>query len=295
MPDGHCAMSGEVIFVESLAGGCSGADGTSAKPYCAPNDAVSVLTAVRRVIVIRGAVAGVTLNTTGKSPILIGRKNSAGDVGSIGALGGNAVEIDSDNVSIRDLIVGAGLAAGAKGFLIKGASTTAALLRVTASLGTGLGIDAETGSALVMDRCLVQNNSAGGVLVNGATYSVANSIIAANGLYGVKFSSTAIGLGSTFTFNTVVATSGNAVTCDTSNPQTIGQSIISGGNDSCSLANSITTPPTFSGTRPYHLTAHLAAPLPRRPSRTTTSTVIRDRRRSIAAPTSTSLDESRRR
>ena len=44
MTDGHCATSGEVIFVEFNSSGCPAPDGSSAKPYCAPNDAVAVLT-----------------------------------------------------------------------------------------------------------------------------------------------------------------------------------------------------------------------------------------------------------
>jgi hypothetical protein len=259
MADGHCAASAEVIFVESVAGGCSGADGTSGKPYCAPNDAVSVVTAVRRVILIRGAVAGVTLATIGKSPILIGRKNAVGDVGSVGAIGGTAVEIDSDNVLVRDLTVGAGLSKGAIGILVKGTSTAASLLRVTASLGTGLGVDVEPGASLTTDRCLVQNNSEGGILVNGASYNIQNSIIAGNA-FGVTFSASAVSTGSKFIFNTIADNAGNATSCDPNNGQSIGQSIVSGSNAFCTLNDSITMAPTFSSTKPYHLTGHLTCP-----------------------------------
>ena len=63
-----------------------------------------------------------------------------------------------------------------------------------------------------------------------------------------------------YAFNTVVAGLGNAVSCDPGNAKSLTASVLSGGNDSCTLANCITTAPAFSPARPYHLTAHLACP-----------------------------------
>ena len=61
-----------------------------------------------------------------------------------------------------------------------GTGTKLRLVRVTVSLGTGLGVQADTGAELRMDRCLVQNNSVGGILINGASYDIQNTIIANN-------------------------------------------------------------------------------------------------------------------
>jgi hypothetical protein len=260
MTDGHCATSAEVIFVEFNAAGCPMADGSSAKPFCAPNDGVAALTAARHVIVIRGAANNqMSVATTGMSPVIVGRRSSEGDSGSIPAGATAALTVSSDEVLVRDLILGGGLGSGAKGVLATGASTKVTLLRVTANLGTGLGVDAESGASLTMDQCYVQNNSAGGIVVNGAKYDIQNSVIAGNGL-GVKFSASAIATGSRFWFNTIAGSAGSAVTCDSSNPQTLASSVVVGVNDSCTLTNSVTAAPTFSATRPFHLTAHLACP-----------------------------------
>jgi len=261
MTDGHCAATSEVLFVEFNAAGCPNADGTSAKPYCAPNHAVAHLSSARNVIVIRGAVNNqMALATSGVSPVVVGRKSSSGTDGSILAGPITALTISSDAALVRDLILNAGNTATSRGLLVTGASTHAMLLRLTSSIGTGLGIDAEAGATLQMDRCLVLNNSAGGVLINGAGYDIQNSVIAGNGLNGVKFTAAAGPVGSQFRFNTLVATSGNAVSCDPGNPQTVAASIVAGGNDSCAVSNSLTSAPAFDTSRPYHLTAKLPCP-----------------------------------
>lgn len=180
--DGHCAIASELVYVEFNASGCAGADGTTTKPYCAPNDGVAALSAARNVLVIRGAVNNqLALNTSGITPVVVGRKNSLGDAASIPAIATTAVQVSSDNVLIRDLTVNAGTTSVSKGVVVTGTSTTAQLLRVTASLGTGLGIDAEAAATLQMNHCVVQNNSAGGVLVNGAAFTIANTTVTGNG------------------------------------------------------------------------------------------------------------------
>ena len=259
MTDGHCAASGEVIFVEFNASGCPNADGSSAKPYCLPNDGVAALTNGRHVIVIRGAAGDrMIVATTAKGPIVIGRKSLAGDVGSIPAGAGSALTVFSDDVLVRDLTINGGTASGSKGLVTTGASTKLTLVRVAATLGTGLGVDAEGGATLTMDQCYVENNSVGGILVNGAKYGIQNSVIAGNGGtsgYGVQFTASAISAGSQFWFNTI-ANNPIAATCDLNNAQTINASIVSGPVASCNVLNSLATAPSFDATRPYHLTAH---------------------------------------
>lgn len=262
LTDGHCATSGEVIFVEANNPACPNpsADGSTSNPFCTPNAAVAVVTVGRHVIVIRGAANNqLVLNTTGKAPVIVGRQDSGGNGGSVPATGATAITVSSDTVLIRDLTVNAGTTPTSKGIVVTGAGSSLTLLHVTASLGTGMGVDAEPGAALTMDECYVTGNSAGGLLVNGASYDIQNSIFAGN-LYGVKFAASAVTTGSRFSFNTVAGNIGNAVTCDPGNPQALSDSIVAGANDSCTLTNSVPTAPTFDSTRAYHLTAKLSCP-----------------------------------
>jgi len=183
MTDGHCATASEVIFVQFSATGCPGADGSAAMPYCAPNDAVGVLKSTRHVIVVVGNTNGqMTLHSSGLSPVIIGRKNTAGTSGSIPANAAIAVTVQSDTVLIRDLTVNLGGGASSTGILVQGSGTNVTLLRVTASLGMGVGVEADTGTMLTMDSCTVSNNSmGGGILLNGAAFDIENTIVTNNG------------------------------------------------------------------------------------------------------------------
>jgi hypothetical protein len=262
LDDGHCATKGEVVFVEAIAGGCAGADGSSAKPYCLPNDGVAALNGDRRVIVLKGAFNGpMTMATGVLSPVVVGRKGAGDDVGSILAGTAVALRISSDSVLVRDLSLVGGGSVDAKGLVVAGPLTKVSLRRVTVALTTGLGISAEAGASLTMDRSVVQNNSRGGVAINGASYNIQNSVIAGNGLSGLRFSSTAIAAGSKFSFNTVIAATGIiAVSCDPNNAQSVTNSIIVGDVESCTPTDSVTAKPTFSDAKPFHLTAHLPCP-----------------------------------
>jgi hypothetical protein len=251
LSDGHCATSGEVIFVEFSASGCPSADGSATNPYCSPNDAVGQLADGRNVIVIRGAAADrMILNTVGIAPVVIGKNNA-----SIAATAATAIQVSSDSALIRDLLVTGGTAATSKGIIAAGSSTTLTLVNVTLNLGSGLGIQADTGAELVMDRCTVTNNSVGGLLINGAGYDIQNSIFAANG-YGVQFN--APKGPSQFRFNTIVGTV--AAFCELTNPQMLSDSIVVGANTNCVLPNTVTTMPAFKATPPYRLSAAIGCP-----------------------------------
>jgi len=259
--DGHCATSAEAIYVQFSASGCTGATGSAGSPYCAPNDGVAQLQPSRSVIIIVGAAnSQMTLNTTSVSPVIVGRKDSGNNVGSILAGASTAITVSAGTVLIRDLTVDLGATAASKGIVATGTSTKVTLLRVISSLGTGVGIDAESGAELHMDRVLVQNGSAGGVLINGARYEIVNSIIANNN-YGVQFSASASAVagGMGFNFNTLVG-NGAAASCDPSQKLPLTASIIAGTNLNCMIANSLTTAPAFDTARPYHLTAKTACP-----------------------------------
>jgi hypothetical protein len=260
MEDGHCAAATEIAYVEFNGSACpsSTADGSSAKPFCAPNDAVAVLGGTRRVVVIRGAMAAsMTIGATVVPPIVIGRRSGAGDDASIPATASTAISISSGNALIRDLKVVGGTASTSKGIVVTGAGTKARLLGVTVALTTGLGVQADTGAELDMDRCLVQGNSAGGILITGAAYDIQNTIIA-NNLYGVTFNATDPPSASRFWFNTVAGNTGNAASCDASKPRVLTNSIVLGVNGLCTLDDSITATTSLGPT--FHLTAGVPCP-----------------------------------
>jgi len=177
MTDGHCATSGEVMFVEFNANGCPGANGSTTNPYCLPNDAVSHVALGKSVIIIRGPVADrMTLNTVALSPVIVG-KNGA----SIPATTATAVQVVSDTILIRDLMVTGGTAATSKGIAVSGGTASLTLSNVQVTLGTGLGVQADTGALLTMDRCTVSGNNKGGILVDTANFDIKNSTVNGNG------------------------------------------------------------------------------------------------------------------
>lgn len=261
MTDGHCASDSEVIYVEFKSAGCVNATGSSTNPFCAPNEGVMALdsTSGRRVIVIRGPVSDrMVLNRSDVAVVVIGRQ-SAGTDPSIPAVASTALTVSAGEVLIRDISLIAGTSPSSKGLVVSGTATKVSLVNVTVSLTTGFGIQADNGADLTMDRCYVLNNSAGGLLINGAIYSIENSVFAGNGFSQVQFSAAANAGTPRFRFNTVVATTGNAATCDPSNLRTLSDSIIVGGAN-CMLVNVVTTTQNFKTTPPYHLMGHVECP-----------------------------------
>jgi hypothetical protein len=260
MADGHCAAVSEVLFVDATAT-CTG-NGTSATPYCSLAVATPHLGITTPVMIILGGTNDqLTLSTSGISPVILGRKNTAGDIGSIPANAATAISVSSDTVLIRNLTVDLGSGAASKGIAVTGAGTSLSLRMVTVSLGTkGLGIDAESGATLSMDECYVENNPVGGILVNGATANIQNTIIAANPSasgYGIQFS--APGSGTTFAFNTIVGYATAAIS-DLNHQVVLGSSIVVGPTTNCMTDTCVTTAPAFSATNPYHLTSHQPCP-----------------------------------
>jgi hypothetical protein len=254
---GSCAKDTQVVYVEFNANGCAGADGSTTKPFCTPNEGAAKLDATHTVLIIRGPVNNQLLLDTGSMAVtVVGKKNMAGEAASIPLGVSTGIRISSGNVKIYDLQITGGTGAASKGITIGGATAGVVLVRVVVSTGPGLGIQADTGASLGMNGCIVEGNASGGLLINGASFEIINSVFAMNG-YGVKF--TAPKTMSFFQSNTIVANTGNAVTCDL-NMQAITGSIVAGVNDSCTLVQTVTTAPTFSATRPYHLTAHLPCP-----------------------------------
>ena len=112
-----------------------------------------------------------------------------------------------------------------------------------------------------MDECYVENNPVGGVLVNGATANIQNTVIAfspaASSGYGIQFN--APGSGTQFMFNTVVGYP-TAATSDFSHQVALNYSIVVGQPTNCTLTDCLVAAPTFSTTNPYHLSGHQACP-----------------------------------
>ncbi|HEX3903143.1 MAG TPA: hypothetical protein VH853_09845 [Polyangia bacterium] len=255
MADGHCAKDTEVIFVDEAATNCSSANGLSSNPYCSLPVGAAALTQGQNVLIILGTTGErLTLATPGINPVIVGR----GAV--IPAANGAAISVSSDTVLIRDLTVSGGTSNNTKGFLVTG-SAKVTLLRVTSNLTTGLGIDAETGTTLMMDECYLLNNSLGGVVVNGAIAKIQNTVIAGASTAGTGIQFNAPGAGTQFLFNTVVGYP-IAATSDPSDSVPLVDSIVVGPVQNCTVDTSITTQPTFSTSdpKPYHLTTHLACP-----------------------------------
>jgi hypothetical protein len=260
LEDGRCAGATEIAYVEFHNDSTCpnpAANGSATTPYCTLADAVTALSADRPVLVVRGPAGDrLSINRPALSAVVIGKNNGAGAAASITAGPSTGVQVVAGDILVRDLAVSGG-AAGGRGLLVSGAAAKLRLLRVTASLGTGLGIQADTGAELHMDRCLVAGNSVGGMLINGATYDIQNTIVGNNG-YGIKFSAAAIPGASQFRFNTVAGNTGNATTCDSTNARDLTASIIVGTNDSCTPDNTVLSTTSLSST--FHLTAPVSCP-----------------------------------
>jgi hypothetical protein len=249
MTDGHCAPSGEVIFVE-VNSNCSGANGSSASPYCAPNDAVTMLGTGKDVILIRGPVNGpMLLNTSVVAPVVIGRQNSGGESGLVSTGNGVGVTVSSGDVLIRDLAVESSTSTTSKGIVASGTSTKLTLVNVTVNLTNGLGVQADTGAKLTMNRCTVQNNNRGGIQLGTLSFDITNTVIAKNGpgtdtggviWGGVRISATGQVPSSTRVLNnTVVQNNAAAFSCVTDVP-IVGSIVfnnITGDGAGCTIAS----------------------------------------------------------
>jgi Right handed beta helix region len=256
MVDGHCASSGEVIFVDESTSSCPAANGSSSSPYCTLASAVNVLGSARPVIVILGGTGDrLNLATTGVKPVIIGRKNLAGDPPSVPAANGTAVQVSSDSVLLRDIALTGGNGSNSKGIAITN-SASLTLTRVTVSLTTGLGIDAESGTTLLMTACAVKNNSGGGILLNEAAFDIENTTVTGNGpgsfgastLGGILVNNTNAVSGTTQISSTTISNnSGPGLTCVTA---ITGSNILAFNNGSVQVSQNcgVTTCPDAGAT-----------------------------------------------
>lgn len=151
--DGRCATDAETIYVENGAS-CSDtsgrAGGTSAMPYCSMQPAVVNLDSQRSLIAVRGTVAASSIGV-----------QTAGQVSIVGR--GAGVVVGSVNPALH-------LSAG---------TTYVRGIRLTS--GASIGCVADPGTTLLADSVTVSGNSGGGILLDGAAFTITNTAVTDNG------------------------------------------------------------------------------------------------------------------
>jgi hypothetical protein len=152
--NGRCATDAETLYVSNVAG-CSdtatGA-GTAVLPFCTLDPAAKGVNGMRDVVVVRGAVgAAASAFSSSTESTIIGKQTAA----IVSALGPNALHV----------------APGGKLFARD----------VTITAVVGVGISADNGSTLRLDRVTVLNSSQGGISLNGAAFDISNSTATGNG------------------------------------------------------------------------------------------------------------------
>jgi hypothetical protein len=237
--DGRCATVAETVFVQSV-GGCSmmvGAGGTAAMPYCLAQDGItSAAAGGKPLVVMRGPMDRWSYAGSGKVSV-VGQKGAK--------------------------VVGAGV-----GVRVSGGELYLRGLTVSVSGATGTGVVAENGAILRMNRCLVENNGAGGIVVNGAGFDIVNTIIAGNDpgettpgsgiTFGGIYLAAAAGKPQRFVNDTVVGNKAIGLYCAGAYPV---KGLLASGNSvsqvhTCVATSSNTVDaPQFDPARPYHLTA----------------------------------------
>jgi hypothetical protein len=152
--DGHCVVESETIYVQSSAacvdppmlGG-----GSTLTPYCSLRGAPAAITPMRNVVVVRGSVNGTSMpfGASNSQFFIVGQKSAliAGGVDP-------GLRIGAGDASVRDL---------------------------TVSNSTAVGIEADTGATLRLQHVTVSNNSAGGILLDGAAFDIQNTLVKNNG------------------------------------------------------------------------------------------------------------------
>jgi hypothetical protein len=159
--DGRCASDAETIYVGSAGtAGCSDSGvGSAATPYCTAQVAVSAAKSRGMPLLIvtgplTGGFTGVSLT---RSLTVVGR----GAVITPGP-GADGISIVSGELTLRRVTI-----------------------RGSAATSTGIGISAAPTSGnsvtLHLDTCAVTDNPGGGIFLNGAAFTIANTVVARNG------------------------------------------------------------------------------------------------------------------
>jgi hypothetical protein len=151
----RCATDAETIYVQrtsSCASAVASTAGTSEIPYCTAQLGVNAVTSAKRVVVLRGPdpLSSIEFATVGAQVTIFGQGGAALEPGGTGP----GIRTTAGDVYIRSLAV---------------------------RRGAFEGIVAEAGSIIRLNRCVIENNSRGGILLNGAGFDITNTVIAVNG------------------------------------------------------------------------------------------------------------------
>lgn len=186
--DGRCATDAETVYVQADTPNCAG-DGTAKLPFCNPQEAMKVLTDVRRVMVLRGPqdLSAWMADTKGAKPIsVIGQNGARVNVGS------NGVKLHSGHHYLRGL---------------------------TFHRGSLTGLTTGPDSNVTLDRCTIVDNLRGGLDLGGA-FEITNTLIANNGALtdpapsgGVLVQNPTAGRKRVFRHNTVSENEAAAIHC----------------------------------------------------------------------------------
>jgi hypothetical protein len=153
--DGRCATDAETIYVQNGAvcsDSAGAAGGAASAPFCSMQPAVGIVGALRDLVVVRGTVVAATSGFSGGSTqISIVGQMSAVIAGSIT---GSAIHIVAGDTFIRDIKL---------------------------SSFSAIGCQADTGSTLRLDHVNVTGNSGGGILLDGAAFTITNTTVTNNG------------------------------------------------------------------------------------------------------------------
>ena len=148
--DGRCASEAETIHVRK-GSGCGGNAGTAAQPVCKLDDARALITASRRVVLVKGLVDAFAWTLPSGGPITIVGQQSA-DIAELIKVGARLS--GTGEVVMRDL---------------------------TISRSNLQGIVAGQGVTLRLDRVRVQNNAGGGILLDRARFHLKDTQVTNNG------------------------------------------------------------------------------------------------------------------
>jgi hypothetical protein len=146
---GRCATTEETIYVN--AGSGCGAAGTKAMPLCSPQDASKLWGANRALVLVRGAVAGLSWTLAGAPPLTVVGQQQGVINGGVGA----GIKLDGAGEVLF------------RGLTVRGSETWA--------------VNASGGATLGMRGCAVQNNNGGGILIDGGRFDLRATVISGNG------------------------------------------------------------------------------------------------------------------
>jgi hypothetical protein len=195
--DGRCATDAETVYVANRPP-CAVAPamgGTSALPYCSPQDGIGAARGVKRMVLLRGTMPFVPFNVALVDP------------GEISVISTDGAIID------HGAFIGIHLTRGQ--LYVRGVT-------VVGGAGAGMVADGGAASVLRLNRCKILG-SAGGLAINGAGYEIVNTVIANNNealvppsgptTYGGVYLRSVAGAPTIFRYNTIVGNQNIGLLC----------------------------------------------------------------------------------